>query len=257
VWPAAWTPSIDPVATKRRYSTVRVPIDAVDSVCRKFGVTANEVALAAITEGFRKVLLNRGEQPRADSLRTMAGPDNRVSGMLPYLPVEHDDPMQRLRTVHSRLKAGQNGEQQSGILESAINCLPIMLRGTVIQLLTRLPQRGIVTLGTNAPGPRKQLRLMGRRLERVLPIPPTGVALNTGVAVLSYGDELVFGITAGYDAGPDIKQLAAGIEREMARLVALSQDSVLLFSRDHRRKRSSRPVPHRAQQVRASRPERA
>jgi hypothetical protein len=187
----------------------------------------------------------------------MVRPDNRVSVMLPYLPVEHDDPVQRLRTVHSRLKAGQNGQQQSGILESAINCLPIMLRGAVIQLLTRLPQRAIVTLATNAPGPRQQLRLLGRRLERVLPIPPTGLALSTGVAVLSYGDELVFGITTGYDATPDITQLAAGIEREMGRLVALSQDSVLLFSKDHRRKRSSRAFPHRAQQERASRPERA
>lgn len=257
VWPAAWTPSIDPVATKRRYSTVRVPIDAVDSVCRKFGVTANDVALAAITEGFRKVLLSRGEQPRADSLRTMMRADNRASAMLPYLPVEHDDPVQRLRTVHNRVQAGLNDPHQFGILESAINCLPIMLRGHVIALLTRLPQRGIVTLATNAPGPRQQLRLMGRRLERVLPIPPTGLALSNGVAVLSYGDELVFGITTGYDAAPDIRQLAAGIEREMARLVALSQDSVLLFSTDHRRKRPSRPLPGRAQQVRASRPERA
>ena len=75
--------------------------------------------------------------------------------------------------------------------------------------------------------------------------------------MLSYGDELVFGITAGYDAALDIRQLAAGIEREMARLVALSQDSILLFSKDHRRKRSSRAVANRAQQVRASAPERA
>ena len=60
--------------------------------------------------------------------------------------------------------------------------------------------------------------------------------------MLSYGDELVFGITADYDAAPDLTQLAAGIEREMARLVALSQDSVLLFTKD-RRKRSARAFP--------------
>ena len=76
----------------------------------------------------------------------------------------------------------------------------------------------------------------------MLPIPPTALQLSTGVAVLSYGDELVFGITADYDAAPDIKQLAAGIELGMARLVALSQDSVLLFTKD-RRKRSSRALP--------------
>ena len=80
--------------------------------------------------------------------------------------------------------------------------------------------------------------------------------LSTGVAVLSYGDELVFGITAAYDAGPELEQLAAGIERGMARLVALSDDSVLLFTKD-RRKRTSRAVPGRVQRGRPSPPARA
>ena len=66
----------------------------------------------------------------------------------------------------------------------------------------------------------------------MLPIPPTALQLSTGVAVLSYGDELVFGITADYDAGTRHGPLAAGIELGMAHLVALSQDSVLLFTKD-------------------------
>jgi len=256
IWPAT-TPPIDPVPTMRQYSTVRVPIGAVDGVCRKFGVTANDVALAAITEGFRKVLLNRGEQPRADSVRTMERPDERSSTMLPYLPVDHDDPVQRLRWVHNGLKANRTDQRPPRIFESAINCLPIVLRSQAIQLLTRLPQRGTVSVATNVPGPRHQLRLLGRRLERMLPIPPTALALSTGVAVLSYGDELVFGITAGYDAAPEIGQLAAGIELGMARLVALSHDSVLLFSKDHRRKRSLRGLPNQAPRGRPAAPERA
>lgn len=230
LWPWART-SPGTAVTMRRYQTVRVPIADVDAVCRKFGVTSNDVALAAITEGFRTVLLHRGEQPRADSLRTQ-------SAMLPYLPVDHEDPVQRLRLVHNRLRATANVQHQPGLLESVLSYLPNPLRSPVIQLLARLPQRAIVTLATNVPGPRRRLQLMGQRLERVLPIPPTALQLNTGVAVLSYGDELVFGITADYHAAPDVQRLAEGIERGMARLVALSQDSVLLFSRD-RRKRSS------------------
>ncbi|MGB8386543.1 wax ester/triacylglycerol synthase family O-acyltransferase [Mycobacterium sp.] len=226
-----------PVTTGRRYRAVRIPIADVDSVCRKFGVTTNDVALAAITEGFRTVLLGRGEQPRADSLRTLVPMPVR-SALMSYLPVEHDDPIQRLRTVHDRRKAEQADRPQSaGIVESAINFLPTMLRSNVIQLLSRLQQRGIVTLATNVPGPRRQLRLMGQTMERLLPIPPTAVQPSTGVAVLSYGDELVFGITAEHDAAFDVKGLAAGIELGMARLVALSQDSVLLFGKARRRKR--------------------
>jgi diacylglycerol O-acyltransferase / wax synthase len=240
LWPATRTATA-PASTRRRYRTVRIPISAVDAVCRKFDVGTNDVALAAITEGFRTVLLHSGEEPRADSLRTLL-PLHNLSALSPYLPVEHGDPVQRLRTVQDRLTARPGAARQSGILESAVNCLPVMLRGNVIGLLSRLAQHGIVTLATNAPGPRDRLELLGRRVECLLPIPPTAVALSTGVAVLSYGDELVFGITADYHAALDIGRLAAGIESGTARLVALSQDSVLLFNKDHRRRRVNRAM---------------
>ncbi|OBF60202.1 diacylglycerol O-acyltransferase [Mycobacterium sp. 852002-50816_SCH5313054-b] len=242
MWPAERLP-VDPVM--RRYGTVRVPAADVDKVCRKFGVTVNDVALAAITEGFRRVLLRRGEEPRADSLRTLVplwGAPVR-SAMLPYLPVEHEDPVQQLRTVHNRWKVQK---REPGIVESALNCLPALVRSNVLQLLARLPHAGVVTLGTHTPGPRHQLRLMGRTIERLLPIPPTAVRLSTGVAVLSYGDDVVFGITAEYDSAADVKELVAGIELGMARMVALSGDSVLLFGKDHRRRRAARRHPSQA-----------
>jgi diacylglycerol O-acyltransferase len=247
VWPGARTAPVGP-ATKRCYSTVRVPLAEVERVCRKFNVTTNDVAVAAITEGFRTVLLQRGEQPRANSLRTLLPASMRA--VLPFLPVEHADPVQRLRTVHNRLQAERNDRHQSGrLLQSWLNTWPIALRSNAIQLLTRLPHRGIVTLATNVPGPRHQLRLLGKPMQRLLPIPPTALQLNTGVAVLSYADDLVFGLTAGYDAACDIKGVAAGIEQEMARLVALSQDSVLLFSTERRANssRGSAGAAHRGQ----------
>lgn len=208
-------------------------------MCHKFGVTANDVALAAITEGFRTVLLHRGQQPRADSLRTLEKTDGS-SAMLPYLPVEYDDPVRRLRTVHNRSQ--QSGRRQP---DSLSDYTPLMLCAKMIHALARLPQQGIVTLATSAPRPRHQLRLMGQKMDQVLPIPPTALQLSTGIAVLSYGDELVFGITADYDAASEMQQLVNGIELGVARLVALSDDSVLLFTKD-RRKRSSRALPSAA-----------
>jgi diacylglycerol O-acyltransferase len=49
--------------------------------------------------------------------------------------------------------------------------------------------------------------------------------------VLSYADDLVFGITADYDAAPDVEELARGIKTAVARLEALSQNSILLFAK--------------------------
>ena len=86
----------------------------------------------------------------------------------------------------------------------------------------RLPQRGVVTLATNVPGPRQPLRMMGRNIMHLSPIPPIALQLRTGIAMLTYADELAFGITADFDATPDVEELADGIERGMARLVAAS-----------------------------------
>jgi diacylglycerol O-acyltransferase / wax synthase len=244
LWPTPGSSLVGPVTAMRRYRAVRVPLADVEQVCRKFDVTINDVALAAITEGFRSVLFHRGEEPRPDSLRTLVPvsvrsadaldkPGNRLSIMLPYLPVDEGDPIQQLLTVHSRLtRTKQGGQRQAGNMAvSATSYVPFMLSSWLIRLLTRLPQRGIVTLATNVPGPHRRLEMMGHKVARLMPIPPIALQLRTGVAILSYADDLVFGITADYDAGSDIDELADGIKIAVARLDMLTQDSLLLFER--------------------------
>ena len=242
--PTAASSLVGHVTSMRRYRAVRVPLADVEHVCRKFDVTINDVALAAITEGYRSVLLHRGEEPRPDSLRALVPvsvrnadsadkPGNRISIMLPYLPVDEKDPIQQLRAVHSRLaRTKQGGQRQTGNMAvSLTGFVPFMFSSWLIRLLTRLPQRGIVTLATNVPGPQRKLQMMGRTVSRLLPIPPIALQLRTGVAVMSYADDLVFGITADYEAGTDIDKLADGIKIGVARLDTLSQDSILLFDK--------------------------
>ncbi|XTL04171.1 WS/DGAT domain-containing protein [Mycobacterium tuberculosis] len=86
-----------------------------------------------------------------------------------------------------------------------------MLCAKMIHALARLPQQGIVTLATSARRPRHRLRLMGQKMDQVAH-PAHRTAASTGIAVLSYGDELVFGITADYDAASEMQQLVNGIE---------------------------------------------
>ncbi|OBI93031.1 wax ester/triacylglycerol synthase domain-containing protein [Mycobacterium asiaticum] len=234
--PITWMSPTGADTTRRHYRTVRVPRAVVEEISRKFGVQPNDVALAAVTEGFRTLLMRRGEQPRADSLRAL-GP------ALPYLPVEHEQPVQQLRAVYSMT----DRPHQRPTVNS-----PIALCAKALQALTRPSSAGLVTLATTAAGPRRRLHLLGQRMERLLPIPPTAPNVSTGVAVFSYGDELVFGITAGYDGATEMAHLADGIELGMAQLVALSDDSVLLF--DRRRKRSSRALPSGAARWRPSAP---
>lgn len=148
--------------------------------------------------------------------------DNRVSVMLPYLPVEKSGPVEQLRTVHQRLTTAKHSGQReaSSIFVSAMNVVPFPLTAWAVRALTRLPQRGVVTLATNVPGPRRRMRINGREVLCVYPIPPIGVQLRTVIAILSYADDLVFGITADYDAAPDVDELARGIEHAVTHLAA-------------------------------------
>jgi diacylglycerol O-acyltransferase / wax synthase len=230
--PAAGSSLRGSVANMRRYSAARVSLKDVETVCQAFGVTLNDVALAAITDSFRTVLLHRGEKPRRNSLRTMIpvsvrspkamdSTDIRVAAMLSTLPVEEHDPVKRLKSVHARLdRLKKSGERQAANAFVALtNYLPFALSAWTVRLLTRLPQRSVVTLATNVPGPRQRLQVLGRPVEELLPIPPIALQLRTVISMLSYVDELVFGIIADYDATPDVDELARGIELGVARLV--------------------------------------
>ncbi len=230
-----------PVTTMRRYTAARVSLAEMQRVSRALDVTLNDVALAAITDSYRRLLLNRGEQPHHDSLRTLVPvsvrsmkdfhrTDNRVSAMLPLLPVDEPDPLRQLKLVHSRLMAAKDSGQREGVTAflAAVNSVPFTLSAWTMRMLTRLPQHGVTALATNVPGPRGRQQLMGREVLEVLPVPPIALQVRTGIAMLSYADRFIFGITGDHDTAPDLNELAAGIEQAVARLATIS--------RTHRRK---------------------
>jgi diacylglycerol O-acyltransferase len=234
--PATPSSLTGPVGDLRRYSSAAVKLSDVEFIAHTFDTTINDVALAAVADSYRAALLRRGLQPRPDSLRTLVPvsvrsaeamdvADNRVSLMLPLLPVDVADPLQRLRAVHNRLSvAKSSGQRQAGsILLWATNLIPFPVTAWTVRLLSRLPQRSVVTVVTNVPGPRQPLTVMGHKVLRLLPIPPIAAGFRTGIAIFSYADELAFGLLVDFDAAPDVHELAVGIERGVQRLHMLAK----------------------------------
>ncbi|MDX1875161.1 wax ester/triacylglycerol synthase family O-acyltransferase [Mycolicibacterium sp. 120266] len=224
-----------PLSDLRRYSAARVRLADVRMVSERLGVTINDVALAAVADSFRSAMLRRGHTPRAHSLRTAVPvslrtpdalhiPDNRIAVTLPQLPVEYADPLRRLQAVHERMNAVKSGGQISAgaLAVAAAGLLPYAVTAPVVRLLSRLPQRGVVTVATNVPGPHRRLTFAGHDIQALLPVPPIAVHLRTGIAILSYADELVFGVIADADSpvGPD--ELARGIEAGVAHVVSIA-----------------------------------
>jgi len=225
-----------PIGQQRRYGIARASLPGVIAVGKAHGATVNDVALTAISGAFRKLLLHRGEQPDDHAVRTLVPVsvradgdqgvlDNRVSLVLPFLPVDIADPVEALATVHSRLaeaKASKEAEAGQSITALAGH-EPFGPVSWIIRFLTRLPQHSIVTVTTNVPGPREPLFVLGRKVVELLPYVPIAIRMRIGVAVLTYCDQVVFGITGDYDSFPEVELLATAIEQGIADLVVASR----------------------------------
>lgn len=234
--PVRSTSLTGPLEGSRRYTWTDVALGDVRTVRKRYGVTVNDVALAAVTGGFRLLLMSRGEEPDAHTLRSLVPvstrepgaesvPDNRVSLMLPYLPVDLADPHERLMAVRGRVRTlrTQHEPEAGGSITSAAEYGPFPPVSWGIRLGMRLPQRHIATVTTNVPGPRTTLYGLGREVQEMLPYVPIADRVRIGVAMFSYRDTLTFGITADYDTTSDIQVLADGIAASMAELVTCAR----------------------------------
>jgi WS/DGAT/MGAT family acyltransferase len=221
-----------PIGRQRRYAWTRASLDDVKTIKRSLGGTVNDVVLAAATSGFRDVLLSRGEAPSPHmvpslipvSLRTSGQEcsyENRVSLLVADLPVHVAEPAERLAKVRAEMSALKeaHGPSAAQALVALGNYTPYPLAALIVRLGYRLPQRDIVTVTTNVPGPAEPLYGLGRKLVEIIPYVPIATTLRTGVSILSYCGNLTFGITADYDTTPDIDVMVHGIERGIADLL--------------------------------------
>ncbi|MGK8524866.1 wax ester/triacylglycerol synthase family O-acyltransferase [Nocardia asteroides] len=231
VSPAAGCSLNGPIGRQRRYVVARAALPDVHEIGAAFGVTVNDVVLASVAAAYRDLLIGRNEPPAPDKLRILVPVstrsehakytlDNRVWAMLPFLPIDVADPIERLQVIRARMvrhKSGGEAQAENSVLALA-GLLPFAPMAWSLRLLARLPQRMVGALVTNVPGPREQLSIRGREVVELLPAIPIAMRLRTGIAVLSYAGHLAFGITGDYDTAPDLAVLAEGIEREIRRL---------------------------------------
>jgi WS/DGAT/MGAT family acyltransferase len=223
------------IGRQRRYTWARASLDDVKKIKRKLGGTVNDVALAAISGGFRTLLLARGEEPGPHMVRSLVpvsvrAPgaedvyNNQVSAVLADLPVHIADPVERLAAVQAELLALKTSrEAEAGEALTAVGrYTPFPVASWWIRLGFALPQRDIVTVTTNVPGPQQPLYGMGRRIVEIIPYVPIATTLRTGVSIFSYCGQMTFGITGDFAASPDVEVLAHGIEDGISELLKAS-----------------------------------
>jgi WS/DGAT/MGAT family acyltransferase len=196
----------------------------VKAIRAALGGTVNDVVLAAITRGFRDLLAGRNELIEGQVVRSLVpvsvrsdaergALNNRVSAVTVNLPVGQGDPKQRLQRIREQMDDIKNTRQAVGaqaLTELAGFAAPTLL-ALGSRLSFRFPQPLLQTVTTNVPGPRVPLFMLGRRLVELHPYVPIASNIRTSIGIMSYLDQLNFGINADFDRVPDINVLRDGI----------------------------------------------
>jgi WS/DGAT/MGAT family acyltransferase len=225
LWPAVGSSLSGQIGQQRRYLWAHASLDEVKMIKRELGGTVNDVVLAAISGGFRALLLSRGEEPEPHKVPSLvpvsvraAGDEsiyeNQVSALVAYLPVHIADPVERLAAVRAELSGlKESREEKAGEALLALGrYTPFPVTSRWVRLLFSLPQREIVTVTTNVPGPQQPLYGMGRKLLEIIPYVPIATTVRTGVSIFTYCGNMTFGVTGDFAANPDLDVLARGIE---------------------------------------------
>lgn len=243
-----------PVGPHRRWSWAQGSLNHVRTVRRGLGGTVNDVVLAAVTRGFRDLLLARGQPVEGRVVRSMVPVsvraahevgtfNNRVSAVFPELPVGVANPVERLDEI--RLQMDGLKESRQAVAGDALARMsgfaPAMLLDLAARLTARLPQRLVQTVTTNVPGPQFPLYAVGRQLVEAYPYVPLGGQIRIGIAIFSYRGQLNFGVTGDFDSVPDLDVLCHGIEEGLDELVRAASPPATLEQRSpapRRRRRS-------------------
>jgi diacylglycerol O-acyltransferase len=224
------------IGPHRSWAHSSVDLGDVKKIGATFGGTVNDVVLAAVTQGYRDLLVAHGEDPAEAVIRTLVPvsvrhgdgegvPDNRVSALLLELPVDVADPVEQLTAVRERmsnLKASHMAEAGEWLTSTADLAPPIVigqLSRLAVRAAGRLPQHSVNTVTTNVPGPQFPLFCLGRQMVGYRPFVPIFHGIRVATAILSYDGRIEFGVTGDYDTMPDVALLADGAVAAIENLV--------------------------------------
>jgi WS/DGAT/MGAT family acyltransferase len=206
-----------PIGRRQRVMLLRADLGSVKAAAHTHGAKVNDVVLAAVAGGARRLLESRGELnpdleihvavPASIRLPGETG-GNRVGIRIIAVPLGEPDPIKRLRAVATRT-AAQQGRP------------PYQPNGRFLQrwmVRTMFHQRLINILVSNVVGPPVPVYFARARLYEVFQLSVLQGNLGLGVGVLSYAGGLYFDIAADVAVVPDVEVFTAGIIDALERL---------------------------------------
>ena len=223
------------ITPHRSFAFTSLSLSDVKGVKNALNVSVNDVVLALCAGALRHYLDDNGELPEEPlvamvpvSVRTeeqQGTLGNQVSSMLCSLATQIDDPVKRLQAIHDGTQPakGQLNAIGANTLTDWVEFAAPALAGRAARLYsrTRMADRHRplfnVTI-SNVPGPPFPLYSNGARVVAHYPMGPIFDGGGLNITVMSYLDQLDFGLVACADLVPDVWSLADGLAAALEEL---------------------------------------
>ena len=194
------------------------------------GGTVNDVVLTALSGAVSRYVELHGQNTAGRQLRVMVpvslrqeeqrGALGNLVSMLPVeIPLDMANPVERFQFINRRTAAMKSGRVAEGLnlFSALMGILPAPVHAFAGALaMTPIPAFNMVS--TNVPGPQVPLYAMGKRMIAYYPYVPVGYAVGCGCAIMSYDQNLYFGLTSDTQAMPDVEKLKEALERSFIEL---------------------------------------
>lgn len=213
--PAQKLPFNGPCSGVRGHCWTTIPFAEARAIRSALGGTINDVMLTAVAGAVSRYVIAHRE-PVADRFVRMMVPVNLRSGetgvgneisCLPLsVPLDIDDPVQRIKAITMRSAAMKSARIADVIqlIGMGLGWTPPAMQHS-LAALPFLPQPMLLfnMVCTNVPGPMIPLYASGRELLTYYPHVPCGSDIGISVAISSYNRSLYCGITYDAQAAPD------------------------------------------------------
>jgi len=205
-----------------------LPLTEVKAIGKALGASVNDVLLSCVAGALRGYLVDKGEDVAGVMVRALVPINlrpmekayklgNQFGVVFLELPIGIENPVERLYAVRANMAALKGSFQPLltlGLLAAA-GAGPKMLQDQLVTVLAR----NATAVMTNVPGPQQPLYLAGSRIERFLFWVPQSGDIGMGVSILSYNDEVQFGLITDRRLCPDPERVIARFAPEFEKLV--------------------------------------
>jgi diacylglycerol O-acyltransferase / wax synthase len=213
----------------RHLESVRRPLDDLRQIKKRFGVTVNDVVLAASAGALRAYMTEHDDEPVP--LKTMVPVSvrteddegqfgNRISFMFVELPCDEPDSVRRLERVHAataQRKEAREPEQSDAVLNAA-SYLPRLFQRAMSRAVASPLLFNLVV--SNIPGPRETMWMCGLELEESYPIVPLADRHALSIGMTTIKDDACFGLYADRATLPDADRMAWHLDAAIDELYA-------------------------------------